>query len=166
MSNSKITVILRLTILAACSEVQHMNSTTKLQLRRNQDSAVIINLEPTCTTHLDNKKADSSKAHFDTLVLEAVDSTFSMLGDSNKEALYFHLKNSFGVSREAMPHNIEVFTNMLEQVFGQGALLLEARIMETLSRKVPRFRFSPKQKELSFFDYLERLRSFLQNTAN
>ena len=161
MSNPKITVILRLTTLAVCSEVQHMNSTTQLQLQRNQDVAVIINFEPTCTIRLDNKKADLSKAYFDSLFLEAVDSAFSMLDDSNKQALYFHLKNSFDVSREAMPHHIEVFTNTLEQVFGQGALLLEARIIETLHRKVPRFRFSPKQEELSFLGYLESLRSFL-----
>ena len=159
MSNPEITVILRLTIVTMCSEVQHMNSTTQLQ--RNQDAAVTIKLEPTFTIRLNNKKVDSSKANFDSLFLEAVDSTFSMLGDSNKQALYFHLKNSFGVSREAIPHHIEVFANMLEQVFGQGALLLEAQIMETLQRKVPRFRFSPKQGELSFLDYLESLRSFL-----
>jgi hypothetical protein len=118
-------------------------------------------LEPTCTIRLDNKKADSSKANFDSLLIEAVDSTFSMLGDSNKQALYFLLKNTFDVSREAMPHHIEAFVNALEKVFGQGALLLEAKIIETLQRKVPRFRFSPKQEELSFLGYLESLRSFL-----
>lgn len=136
-----------------------MNSTTQLQI--NQNVAVIIKLEPTCTLRLNNKKADSSKADFDSLLLEAVDSTFSKLGDSNKQALYFHLKNSFGVSREAIPHHIEVFANMLEQVFGQFALLLEAQIMEMLHSKVPRFKFSPKQGELSFLDYLESLHSFL-----
>ena len=142
-----------------CREVQHMNSTTQLQ--RNQDAAVAIKLEPAFTIRLNNKEADSSQADFDSLFLEAVDYTFSMLGNSNKQALYFHLKNSYGIGREAIPQNIEIFANTLEQVFGQGALLLEARIMETLHRKVPRFRFSPKQRELSFLDYLESLRSFL-----
>jgi hypothetical protein len=136
-----------------------MNSTTQLQ--RNQDAAVTIKLGPTCPIRLNNKKADSSKADFDSLFLEAVDSTFSMLRNSNEQAIYFHLKNSFGVSREAVPHNIEFFASMLEQVFGQGALLLEARIIETMQRKVPRFRFYPKQEELSFIDYLECLRNFL-----
>jgi hypothetical protein len=136
-----------------------MNSTTQLQI--NPDAAVTIKLEPTCTLRLNDKKADSPKADFDSLFLEAVDSTFSMLGNSNKKALYFHLKNSFGINREAIPHHIEVFANMLEQVFGQGALLLEARIMETLHSIVPRFRFSPKQGELSFLSYLESLHSFL-----
>ena len=159
MSNPKITVILRLAIVAMCREVQHMNSTTQLQ--NNQNAAVIIKLEPAFTIGLNDKEADSSKADFDNLFLEAVDFTFSMLGDSNKQALYFHLKNSFGVSREAIPHHIEFFVNALEQIFGQGALLLEAQIMETLQSKVPRFRFSPKQEELSFLDYLECLRNFL-----
>jgi hypothetical protein len=137
-----------------------MNSTTQLQVKRNQNAAAMITLEPTCTIYLDNKKVASSKAYFDSLLLEAVDSTFSMLGDLNKQALYFILKNSYGVSIEAIPHCIEVVTKMLEQVFGQGALLLEAQIMETLHRRVPSFKFSPKQEELSFLGYLESLRSF------
>ena len=142
-----------------------MNSTTQLQLQRNQDRAAIIELEPTLTVDLNNKKADLSETYFDRLLLEAVDSTFSMLGDSTKQILYFHLKNSFGVNKEAIPHNLEVFINSLEQLFGQGALILEARIMETLQLKVPRFRFYPKQKELTLLCYLESLRIFLQNTA-
>ena len=159
MSNPKITHILRLTIDALCREVQHMNSTTQLQY--NQNVAVTIKLKPAFTMHLNNKKTHSSNADFDTLFLEAVDSTFSILGDSNKQALYFYLKNSYGIGKDAIPQNIEIFVNTLEQVFGQGALLLEARIMETLHCKVPRFKFSPKQEELSFLGYLERLRSFL-----
>jgi len=159
MSNPKITNILRLTIAGLCGRVQHMNSTTQLQ--RNQDAAVTINPEPACIIWLNNKKAGSSKADFDSLFLEAVDSTFSMLSDSNKQSLYFHLKDSFGIGREAIPQNIEVFANMLEQVFGQGALLLEARIMQKLHSKVPRFRFSPEKGELSFLGYIEGLRSFL-----
>ena len=142
-----------------CSEVQHMNSPTQLQ--RNQDAAVIINPEPACIIRLNNKKADLSEAYFDSLFLGAVDSTFSMLGDSTKQAIYFHLKNSFGVSREAIPNHVEAFLKALEQIFGQGALILEARIMKTLQRKVPRFRVSPKKEELSFLDYLECLRNFL-----
>jgi hypothetical protein len=127
----------------------------------NPDASVIIKLEPTGTIRLNRKKTNSSKADFDSLLLEAVDSTFSMLGDSNKKALYFHLKNSFGINREAIPYHIEVFANMLEQVFGKGALLLEGQIIKTLQRKVPRFKFSAKQGELSFLDYLESLHSFL-----
>jgi hypothetical protein len=136
-----------------------MNSTTQLQ--RSQDAAVTIKPEPACIIWLNDKKDGSSKADFDSLFLEAVDSTFSMLGDSNKQSLYFHLRDRFGIDREAIPRNIEVFANMLEQVFGQGALLLEARIMQKLHSKVPRFRFSLEKGELSFLGYIEGLRSFL-----
>ena len=159
MSDPKITYILRLAIVANRSKVQHMNSTTQLQ--RNQDSTIIIKLEPKCPIRLNNKKAELSKADFGSVFLEAVDSTFAMLGDSNKQALYFYLENRYGISKEDIPHNIEVFGNILEQVFGQGALLLEARIMETLQSKVPHFRFSPEKDELSFLGYIEDLRSFL-----
>lgn len=136
-----------------------MNSTTQLQV--NQDVAVIIKHEKIGTVRLNNKKADPAKADFDSLFLEAVDSTLSMLGDSTKETLYLHLKNTRGISKESIPQNIEVFANMLEQVFGQKALLVEARIMETLHSRVPGFRFSPKRGELSFLDYLQSFRCFL-----
>ena len=128
-----------------------MDSTTQLQLQRNQDVAVVIKLEP----------ANSSKENFGNLLIEAVDSAFSMLGYSAKQALYLHLRNSFGICREEIPYQIEDFVNALEQIFGQGALILEARILESLNRKTPSFRFSLKKEELFFLDYLEYLRKFL-----
>ena len=136
-----------------------MNSTTQLQ--RNQAVAVTIKLEEKGTIQLSNKKADPPKADFDSLFIEAVDSTLSMLGDPTKKTLYLHLKNTHGITKETIPQNIEVFANILEQVFGQKALILETRIMETLHSKVPMFRFSPKQGELSFLDYLQSFRCFL-----
>ena len=136
-----------------------MNSTTRLQ--KNAAATLVIKPEPIFCIRADNEKTDSSKPDFGSLLIEAVDSAFWMLGDSNRQVLYFHLRNSFGISREAIPQNIEVFAKLLEQVFGQGALLLEAKIMETLHKKVPGFRFSPKQGELSFLDYLDSLRDFL-----
>ncbi|HLN88900.1 MAG TPA: hypothetical protein VK253_02430 [Candidatus Binatia bacterium] len=128
-----------------------MDSTTQLRLQRNQDVAVVIKLEP----------ANSSKDNFDNLLVEAVDSAFSMLGDLAKQAIYLHLKNSFGVCREEIPYQIEDFVNALEQIFGPGALLLETRILENLHNKVPIFRVSSKKEELFFLDYLKYLRKFL-----
>lgn len=136
-----------------------MNSTT--HLHKNIEAALVIKPEPMCAISVGNEKPCSSKPDFDGLLIEAVDSALWMLGDSNKQVLYYHLKSSFGISKEAIPQNIEVFAKLLEKVFGQGALLLEAKIMETLHSKVPGFRFTPKQGELSFLDYLEGLRSFL-----
>jgi hypothetical protein len=136
-----------------------MYITTQLQM--NQAVVVRIKLEKIGTGHLNNKKDDAPKFDFDSLFLEALDSTFSMLGDSNKQALYFHLKNSFGISREEIPQNIQVFANTLEQLFGQRALLLEAQIMEALHNKVPCFRLYLTRGELSFMDYLQSFRCFL-----
>jgi hypothetical protein len=136
-----------------------MNSTTQLQ--RNREVAAIINLEPTRIISPNPKKVEFTTADFNSLLLEAVDSAFSMLGDPNKQALYLHLKNSFGIDRETIPQNIMGFSNMLEKVFGQSALLLESRIMAMLHKQVPHFKFSPKQEEFSFIGYLESFRRFL-----
>jgi hypothetical protein len=136
-----------------------MNNTTQLQT--NQVLAVTIKLENIGTFRLNKKRANPTTADFDNIFLEAVDSTLSMLGDSAKEALYLYLKNSYGVSKETLPQNIMAFANMLEQIFGQKAFLIEAQVMEKLHSKVPCFKFYPKQGELSFLNYLQNLRCFM-----
>jgi hypothetical protein len=133
-----------------------MNSTTQLQ-SKHVIAITVKHDEPTITMELNNK---ASQANFDDLLLDALYSAFSIISSSSKIEFYFALKNSFP-SMEAIPHNIAVFTNTLEQVFGQGALLLEMRIIESLHRKVPSFKFFPQEKDLSFINYLESLRGFL-----
>jgi hypothetical protein len=62
--------------------------------------------------------------NFDELILETVDSTFSALEDSCKQAIYYHLENSHGLKREVIPGNVTTFARDLEEIFWQAAFAL------------------------------------------
>ena len=64
--------------------------------------------------------------------LEAVDSAFSCLGDSGRQALYFQLGKRFSVGRKEIEKNIESFSHGLKVFLGPGAAILECMIAEDL----------------------------------
>jgi hypothetical protein len=76
------------------------------------------------------------KPDFEKLLLEAIDEGLSSLGNSPKEAIYFHLDRSFNIKKEQIPGKIEAFENAIENIFGIGANFLEIIIMKQLYRKV------------------------------
>jgi len=77
-----------------------------------------------------------SKSRFDKLLLEAVDEGLSSLGESSKQAIYFHLAKSFNVKRNAIPFEIVAFAEAIEKIFGLGANFLEVLIMKRLHEKI------------------------------
>lgn len=121
----------------------------------------------------DNRPTITAKPHehpdqgfsaedFQRIMLETVDETFSSLGKRAKQSIYFHLKNNFGTTRENIPAEIEKFASALEKIFGPGAQLLEIQIMKRLHKKIgTRIKYYPKQKNLTFVDYLETTRILL-----
>ena len=76
------------------------------------------------------------KPDFEKLLLEAIDEGLSSLGNSPKEAIYFHLDRSFNIKKEQIPGKIEAFENAIENIFGIGANFLEIIIMKQLYIKV------------------------------
>lgn len=101
------------------------------------------------------KKSGSSKGNFKKLLIEAVDTVFSSLGGSCKQAIYFHLKHCYNISKHEIPYRIEDFADALEKIFGAGAKLIEVEIMRALFARVQDFSYSPKQEDLSFTSYLK-----------
>ena len=73
---------------------------------------------------------------FDTLLLEAVDEGLSSVGDSSKQAIYFHLEKTFRIEKEEIPLKIEDFAEAIEKIFGLGANFLEILIMKHLYSKI------------------------------
>ena len=69
---------------------------------------------------------------FDDALLKAVDFAFNSLGRSCKQALYFHLKNTFHVGRREIPEKVEEFDNALKLIFKDGAIFLEGLILDEL----------------------------------
>jgi len=68
--------------------------------------------------------------------LTAVEESLSSLGDSPKQAILFHLENSFKIKKEHIPANLTEFTKALEGIFGPGASYLEKLIVKRLYEKL------------------------------
>lgn len=106
------------------------------------------------------------KQDFDSLLLEAVDESLSSLGDSAKQATYFHLKKTFNIKKRDIPHKIEEFDDAMEKTFGLGSKFLEILVMKRLYEKIGQvLEYNREQKDLVFTEYVESARqSFLEKT--
>ncbi len=74
--------------------------------------------------------------NFSKIFLAAVDESLSSLGDSPKQAILFHLENSFKIKKEHIPANMTEFAKALEGIFGPGASYLEKLIVKRLYEKL------------------------------
>jgi hypothetical protein len=76
-----------------------------------------------------------SKHDFERFLLEAVDESLSSLGESSKQAIYYHLEKSFDIEKQEIPKNVESFVCALEKIFGLGASFIETLIVARLNEK-------------------------------
>ncbi|MEM2099624.1 MAG: hypothetical protein QXU99_07815 [Candidatus Bathyarchaeia archaeon] len=79
---------------------------------------------------------DVAKPDFEQILLEAVDNGLASLGESSKNAIYFHLETAFNVRKQEIPHKIKIFAAAIEKIFGIGANFLEKLILRELINKV------------------------------
>lgn len=84
-------------------------------------------------THLAKTKKESK---FDAVLLDAIDTAFSALGQNVKFAIYFNLESKFGLAKQDIPDRITDFSDALDKIFGQAARSLEILIMKYLNDKV------------------------------
>lgn len=84
------------------------------------------------------------------ILLEAVEEGLSSLGDSPKQAIFFHLETSFEISKDNIPTNLTEFSKALEKIFGPGALYLEKLIAKRLYEKL-----GLEFEEVKNWDFLE-----------
>ncbi len=66
---------------------------------------------------------------------EAIDEAFSSLGEPTREAIYIHLKNSFGIAKHEIPYRINDFSDALEKIFGPAARNLEILCIKNIQAK-------------------------------
>ncbi|MGB9854008.1 MAG: hypothetical protein ACPLRY_04280 [Candidatus Bathyarchaeales archaeon] len=59
-----------------------------------------------------------------------------MLGESGRDVVYFHLQHSYGLRKENIADNPEIFTECLRKIFGLGAQVIESSIVKVLCRKL------------------------------
>jgi predicted transcriptional regulator len=87
--------------------------------------------------------------------LEAVEEGLSTLGDTPKQAIIFHLENTFKIKRDDIPKNLTEFQKALEKIFGPGAAYLERLILKKLHEKL----------QLEFEELLENQQPNLTDTV-
>ncbi len=91
---------------------------------------------------------------FESLLLEAVDEQLTSLGESSKQALYYHLEKGFNIKKQEIPKKTEAFINAMEKIFGQGADYLEILIMKRLHSKIG-LEVKMSTPSLTFIEYVE-----------
>jgi len=113
-----------------------------------------------------NREAEN-KTKFEEILLEAIDEGLSLLGESPKQAIYFHLKETFNMNRQDIPYKIEEFTNAIEKIFGAGAKILKIQIMKCIFKKIGySFKHYPKQKSLTFKEYIAAVKREKNNNGD
>lgn len=95
-----------------------------------------------------------AKKSFEEIFLEAVDESLASLGDSARQAIYFHLKDKFKIAKNDIPNRLQEFTDGLEKIFGLGARFLEILIMKKLYEKIGQPLEWSEEKELVFVEYV------------
>ena len=91
---------------------------------------------------------------FKKILSEAIDETFTALGESPKQSVYYHLENTFALKASEYSNNVVAFDRALKDIFGPGAFLLETTILNKLNEKAMQ-QESPLKEE--FFSNIQRL---------
>ena len=73
---------------------------------------------------------------FDKFFIEAVDEGLNSLGEGGRQMIFFHLENSYSIKKHDIPKKPETFAAALEEIFGEGALILEKLIAKSLYSKL------------------------------
>lgn len=88
-------------------------------------------------------------------ILDAIEEGLATLGESPKQAILFHLENTFKLRREEIPKNLTEFKKALEKIFGPGTPYVERLILEKLYSKLT---LTPKNEHLDLLNSVEFLR--------
>jgi len=95
-----------------------------------------------------------AKKAFEKLLLEAVDDALASLGDSARQAIYFHLEDKFKIAKNDIPRRLQDFVDGLEKIFGLGARFIEILIMKNLYEKIGQPLEWNQNRELVFVEYV------------
>jgi uncharacterized short protein YbdD (DUF466 family) len=105
------------------------------------------------------QKEKSSKFNF--MLLEAVDEALSILGESIKKSVYFHLDETYNIDRHEIPIKISEFSDSLEKMFGVGSRYIEILVIKQFYPKIQLTcdcQTNSLTQGLSFKEYVELMR--------
>lgn len=120
------------------------------------------NPNTTCTLQLRKKKHNPHEKSFEHTLMEAVDAALAPFGQQSKQVIYLHLEKTYNIKKQEIPYKIKEFADAIEQIFGEGAKLIEIRIIEALHKRIQKFVHFPRKGELTFTEYIADLRAFLK----
>jgi hypothetical protein len=103
-----------------------------------------------------------ARPDFEKLLLEAVDEGVASLGESSKQAIYFHLENSFNIKKHEIPNNIEAFVGAVEKIFGLGANFFESLILKQLYEKADLKGKESSFKGLTFAETVDAIKQMME----
>jgi hypothetical protein len=102
---------------------------------------------------------------FETAVTEAIDDGLSAFGVANKQTIYRHIENRYGIKKEEIPFKIADFANAIEETFSSVAKVIEVKIIEKLHAKNKDFYYVTKKDELNFTEFISCFQRFLEHEA-
>lgn len=129
--------------------------------QRSKKMTNSIRQNATCVLQLGHKQNEDE---FKATIIETVDESLASFSNLDMQAVYLHLENTFKIKKQEIPYNIEGFTDAIEQMFGNGAKLIEMRIIEALHKRIPEFVFCPKKVDIGLKEYTDGLQAFLLQT--
>src|ERR1700687_1019224 len=77
----------------------------------------------------------TKKESFNQIFAEAVDAAFSSLGDSAKQAVYWHIAQRAGIEKNELASHVEALAPALEAFFQGGSSTIEMMILQQLSSR-------------------------------
>ena len=125
---------------------------------QKRDATTATNASESKTSSSPNN-VNKKTTEFEELLREAIDEGLSLLGESAKQVVYFHLEKTFKMNRLDIPYRIEEFIDAINRIFGTGAKILEIQIMKCLFKKVGcTIKHYPERNGLEFAEYVEAVK--------
>ena len=106
----------------------------------------------------ENNSMSAKSKQFDELLLNAIDDSFTSLGESVKQSIYFHLDEQFQLKRPQIPRCLNKFQTSIEKIFGSGARFLEILIMKNLHLKLDISIEAEDTADINFIEYVKKIR--------
>jgi len=104
---------------------------------------------------------------FDKILLGAIDEALKSLGESVRQAMYFHIENKFSVARNEIPEKLQEFQGGLKEIFGTGAQFIESLIIKNLHTRIGYPQVTAQCKKLEFIEHFNASKQgYLGNIPN
>ena len=102
---------------------------------------------------------------FEKILFEAIEEGLNELGESAKRAIYFYLKEKFGIDRQNVCSNLRKFSRGLNNIFGEGAKIIEGLILRALFRKTG-YKPEDNWKQIDFEDNICKVKEYLEKAED